>query len=73
MHAEVCPICQGGGYLDEPHLPGGRRGCHGCGGTPEERGLGWVAVQDSEEEAHQDCELPMWWWSPPSAEEEGVH
>jgi len=63
MHAEMCPICQGSGYLDDPSLPGGRRECHGCGG------LGWVAVPDSGKERHQDCALPMFWWMPPEPEE----
>jgi len=46
-HAEVCPICQGTGSVenivsDNTTMPDGIGGrpCHGCGGA------GWVSVQD---------------------------
>ena len=57
MHAEICPLCQGNGHLDE-------RECHGCGG------LGWVAVPNGDGAKHQDCALSMWWWQPLEVEKE---
>ena len=58
MHPEICPLCQGNGHLDEPHLPGGRRECHGC------EGLGWVAVPDGDRPDGRDHALPLFWWQP---------
>jgi len=44
-HAEICPICNGTGYISETMFSEvsnntGTRVCHGCGGT------GWVTVAD---------------------------
>jgi len=44
MHAEVCPICNGGGAIfprdERSYSIGYKVTCHGCGG------LGWVQVAE---------------------------
>lgn len=43
MKAVRCPICDGEGRCFSGFLVSN---CHGCGGTENQRGRGWVEVHD---------------------------
>ncbi|MFH1327433.1 MAG: hypothetical protein ABIH76_01065 [Candidatus Bathyarchaeota archaeon] len=39
-HAEICPVCNGKGFIQEGILIPHKKICHGCNGR------GWITIQD---------------------------